>query len=105
MHVICTCPVLIFICFQIGEFATDYIELRRDVADCSTFGFSRPTQGFRPGDAENERHAQDTMPNGHHPTEGDHQANGHSHHETGGQAHEPLEVIKEKPENGDSTPP
>ncbi|KAF5311901.1 hypothetical protein D9619_002867 [Psilocybe cf. subviscida] len=44
---------------EIGEFATDYIELRRDVADCSTFGFSRGGNfSFAQGDANEERHAQ-----------------------------------------------
>ncbi|KAF8912945.1 ammonium transporter [Gymnopilus junonius] len=95
---------------EIGEFATDYIELRRDVADCSTFGFSRPANGFRPGDAENERHAQDTVPNGHgpHSTDNDHdrQANGHARHDSpAAQVNEQLEVTNEKPENGAPTPP
>ncbi|KAJ3507453.1 hypothetical protein NLJ89_g6297 [Agrocybe chaxingu] len=75
---------------EIGEFASDYIELRRDVADCSTFGFPRqeesPFKEFKNGDATNERHAQDTVPNGH-------------HH----QSEEPLEPISEKPENGHAT--
>jgi Amt family ammonium transporter len=49
---------------EIGEFASDYIELRRDVADCSTFGFTRGCNGFTPHDATNETRApQDTSSN------------------------------------------
>ncbi|KAF9569850.1 ammonium transporter [Agrocybe pediades] len=82
---------------EIGEFATDYIELRRDVADCSTFGFSK-AQG---GDAENERHAQ------HNTTTTSTHTNGHSHIPSSTvDGSEPLESISEKPEdvNGRTTP-
>ncbi|KAF9479737.1 ammonium transporter [Pholiota conissans] len=79
---------------EIGEFATDYIELRRDVADCSTFGFSRGAQ-FKNGDAMEERHAQNTAPNG----------NGAAHHETDSSDDSSrLDTITEKPENGSVTP-
>lgn len=70
---------------EIGEFASDYIELRRDVADSVTFGFSKVTGG----DAENERHAQHTHTSG----------NGHAHIDNS-EGTGPLESISEKPENG-----
>jgi Amt family ammonium transporter len=78
---------------KIGEFATDYIELRRDVADCSTFGFSREHQ-FKSGDATQERHAQNTVPNG----------NGAAHHHETDDDSDRLETITEKPENGKISP-
>ncbi|KJA25887.1 hypothetical protein HYPSUDRAFT_75862 [Hypholoma sublateritium FD-334 SS-4] len=78
---------------EIGEFATDYIELRRDVADCSTFGFSRDY--FKNGDAMDERHAQPTVPNG----------NGAAHHDHTNDEPERLESVAEKPENREVTPP
>jgi Amt family ammonium transporter len=81
---------------EIGEFATDYIELRRDVADCSTFGFSRGgnfsfAQG---GDAMEERHAQNHG-NGHTNGSGMHQKDTVSSSSTDP---ERLETILEKPQ-------
>ncbi|PPQ71844.1 hypothetical protein CVT25_006363 [Psilocybe cyanescens] len=75
---------------EIGEFATDYIELRRDVADCSTFGFSR-ANGYKSGDPENERHAQNIIP--------DRDTN-----DTRSVSQQDLETITEKPENRSTTP-
>ncbi|KAF8973539.1 ammonium transporter [Flammula alnicola] len=77
---------------EIGEFATDYIELRRDVADCSTFGFSRADM-FKPSDTTSEeRPAHETAPNG----------NGAAP-PTATDVPERLETITEKPENGRPT--
>ncbi|KDR85285.1 hypothetical protein GALMADRAFT_131995 [Galerina marginata CBS 339.88] len=85
---------------EIGEFATDYIELRRDVADCSTFGFSRPANAFKPEDSETEGHAQNNVHNGNGRSQS---LNGHAHHDTPG-GPERQDVITEKTESSPSTP-
>jgi len=86
---------------EIGEFASDYIELRRDVADSTTFGFRGSGKlsqtSIKGGDALEERHAQNTTQHGngiHHENGTQNDTNGIHHHI----ADDQLETVNEKPE-------
>ncbi|KAF9524061.1 ammonium transporter [Crepidotus variabilis] len=94
---------------EIGEFANDYIELRRDVADSTTFGFQKSpgsSPAVKAGDATQERHAQNTheptVENGH-TISRDTDAipiNGHVNGHGNGHGLSPVDEKAEKESNG-----